>query len=178
MSVRTWVGTTSGAWATTTNWLESTVPVTGDDVFFYNNSVPVTSDLDQHTVTLSSLTFDSSYTAQLAMPLTSSRSRQPTLTSVELGPQVSRGAALAVSISTLERLPQPLPSNPRASADLIQESHLSDCSAQPLRSILNQVTWPLALRQAIQPPARPLGPSIPQDRPTAPQPSMWVRAAL
>lgn len=61
MATRTWVGTTSENWGTASNWLEGSVPVTGDDVHLLNNAVNVSAGLDQHTVTLNSLTIDLSY---------------------------------------------------------------------------------------------------------------------
>src|SRR5690348_10309687 len=64
MATRTWTGAAGGNWATAGNWLEGSVPVAGDDVVFTNSSVDVTSGLDQHTVTLTSLTVDMTYTGK------------------------------------------------------------------------------------------------------------------
>lgn len=72
MATRTWIGTTSGDWSVTTNWVEGAVPVNGDDVVLRNNAVSISAGLGQSAVTLASLTIDSTYTGLigLASPLT------------------------------------------------------------------------------------------------------------
>jgi hypothetical protein len=65
MADRTWTGTTNGNWGTSTNWLEGSVPVSGDDVFFLSNNVEVTAGLNQSAVTLNSLSIDSTYTGKI-----------------------------------------------------------------------------------------------------------------
>jgi hypothetical protein len=61
-----WLGATSGDWNVTTNWSTGAVPVSTDDVYFSNNAVDVTLNLDQSAVTLASLTIDQSYTGKFA----------------------------------------------------------------------------------------------------------------
>lgn len=68
MAVRTWIGTTSGDWGVTTNWVEGSVPVTGDAAYFKNNAVSVTAGLNQSAVTLASLTIDATYTGAIGTP--------------------------------------------------------------------------------------------------------------
>lgn len=65
MATRTWIGTTSGDWAVTTNWQEGSVPIAGDDVVIKNNAVAITASLNQSAVTLASFTCDSTYTGTI-----------------------------------------------------------------------------------------------------------------
>jgi hypothetical protein len=61
-----WTGTTSGDWAVTTNWLGGAVPVAADDVYLTNSGVDITLSLNQSTITLNSLTVDTSFTGKIA----------------------------------------------------------------------------------------------------------------
>jgi hypothetical protein len=61
MATRTWVGTTSGTWTTTTNWLEGSIPVNGDDIVFGAAATRAPDPIDQSSVSPASLSILSSY---------------------------------------------------------------------------------------------------------------------
>jgi hypothetical protein len=82
MATRTWIGTTSGDWSVTTNWVEGSVPANGDDVVFKNNAVDVSSGLAQSAVTVATLTIDSTYTGKIG---TASAYLQLGATAVSIG---------------------------------------------------------------------------------------------
>lgn len=64
MATCIWTGASSGDWSTAGNWTGG-VPGAGDTAFFSNNAVSVTSGLDQHTVALSALIIEQSYTGAI-----------------------------------------------------------------------------------------------------------------
>jgi hypothetical protein len=64
MGTHIWTGASSGAWNTAGNWTGG-VPTAGGDVYFLNNAVSVTSDLDQNAVTVGSLHIEQSYTGAI-----------------------------------------------------------------------------------------------------------------
>lgn len=64
MATKIWTGASSGAWGTAGNW-SGGVPENGDDVYFLNNAVAVTSGLDQSAVTVASLHIEQSYTGSI-----------------------------------------------------------------------------------------------------------------
>lgn len=65
MATRRWISTSSGDWASTSNWSGSAVPTAGDTVVFQKNAVDVTGSLDQSTVTNIILQVHQSYTGRI-----------------------------------------------------------------------------------------------------------------
>jgi hypothetical protein len=55
-------------WNSVENWSLGRIPINGDDVVLYDSSVDLLYNLDHHTVTLSSLSIDSTYTGSLGLP--------------------------------------------------------------------------------------------------------------
>lgn len=65
MATRTWSDSAAdGDWTNTANWVETTVPISGDDVYIVSGSVDIDGD-DQNLVTLDSLTVGQKYTGSI-----------------------------------------------------------------------------------------------------------------
>lgn len=62
MADNVWLGTTSTAWNTTTNWITGAVPTTGDNVIFDHRAVNDCAAYDASAVTLATLRITSGFT--------------------------------------------------------------------------------------------------------------------
>jgi len=69
MATRTWVGTTDGDWGTASNWAETTIPISGDDVYIVSGSVDIDGS-DQSGVTLDRLVVGTQYTGSIGTSAT------------------------------------------------------------------------------------------------------------
>lgn len=59
-----WIGTTSGSYTTTTNWIGGAIPTTGDNVYLTAGALnSLTTNLDQSAVTIGTFTQDMGFTA-------------------------------------------------------------------------------------------------------------------
>lgn len=68
MATRTWKGTdatTPNSWSVAGNWVENSVPVTGDEVYIPSGSAAITAGLSQSSVTLNALTIQSGFSANI-----------------------------------------------------------------------------------------------------------------
>lgn len=61
MATKTWVGTTSGAYNVSTNWVEGAVPTTADDVRIPAGTPAITSGLDQSLVAIGDFIVEAGY---------------------------------------------------------------------------------------------------------------------
>jgi hypothetical protein len=64
MATRTWVGGTSSVWSLAANWLETTVPISTDDVYIVSGSVDIIGE-DESAVDLNSLTVGTQYSGTI-----------------------------------------------------------------------------------------------------------------
>lgn len=102
MANRHWIGTNSGDFNDTGNWLEGSVPTTNDNIIFKYGSVALTTNIDQSAVNFGKISIQSGYTGSIGVSVSTPFKFGCTMLRIEGGGNnaiyVASGAAASYDI--------------------------------------------------------------------------------